>query len=177
MANWGTVGAIWGTVRVTVQFGGLVSPTNSLMRLALVIFYSLVCRPPVKCVWFYDGSWQTYWRQIDRSIHRLTPKNCKIFFVVLCRVGSSWQHTKSWTKLEYGKVSNFEEDFCRFTNHFPFICGTLTRTVFYDKILHFYPGLQLQCVVLGACDVWSSAHHTRSRALQRTIVSRCWKVR
>jgi len=38
--------------------------------------------------------------------------------VVLCYVRSSRQHTKSWTKLEYGKVSNFEYDFCRFTSYF-----------------------------------------------------------
>jgi len=35
------------------------------------------------------------------------------------------QDTKSWKKLEYGKVSNFEDDFCRFTSHFPFTRGTL----------------------------------------------------
>ena len=27
------------------------------------------------------------------------------FLVVLCEVGSTLQHTKSWTELEYGKVS------------------------------------------------------------------------
>ena len=43
------------------------------------------------------------------------------FLVVLCQVWSSLQHTKNWTKLEYGKVSNFEDDFFRFTGHFRII--------------------------------------------------------
>ena len=34
------------------------------------------------------------------------------------RVGLNWN------------MSNFEDDFCRFTSHFPFTCVTLTRTVF-----------------------------------------------
>ena len=54
------------------------------------------------------------------------------FLVVLCQVGSSLQHTKSWTKLEYGKVSNFEADFFRFGSfsYNRFTCGELTWSVF-----------------------------------------------
>ncbi len=50
---------------------------------------------------------------------KIIAKFC--FLVVLCQVGSSLQHTKSRTKLEYGKVSNFEDDFFRFTGHFRII--------------------------------------------------------
>ena len=39
------------------------------------------------------------------------------FLVVLCQLGSTLQHTKSWTELKYGKVSNFDDENC---NHYVF---------------------------------------------------------
>ena len=58
-------------------------------------------------------------RQVDIMPNYPYPKIIAkfCFLVVLCEVGSTLQHTKSWTKLEYGKVSNFEDDFFRFTGH------------------------------------------------------------
>jgi len=54
--------------------------------------------------------------KLDGIIHRLTPKILQNF--VLWWFYVRRQHTKSWTKLKYGKVSNFEDDFCRFASHF-----------------------------------------------------------
>ena len=52
------------------------------------------------------------------------------FFMVLCQVGSTLYHAKSWTRLLYGKVSNFEVEHIRLTSQFPIRFKTLTRSVF-----------------------------------------------
>ena len=46
-------------------------------------------------------------RQVDIMPNYPYPKKIAkfCFLVVLCEVGSTLQHTKSWTELEYGKVS------------------------------------------------------------------------
>ena len=72
-------------------------------------------------VWRYSRPHKTrvWFRFMLVYITPKYPNHKKIatFFVVLCQVGSTLHHTKSWTRLLYWKVSNFEVEHFRLTIH------------------------------------------------------------
>ena len=72
------------------------------------------------------------WINITPKYPNLKKLQHFVFLVVLCYVVSNLQHTgtKHWTNLEYGKCPISETTFVDFLSHFPFTCGTVTRSVF-----------------------------------------------
>ena len=72
---------------------------------------------------------------IRRVNIRCTPKKiAKVcFLVVLCQVGSTLQHTKSWTNLEYGKCPNSEMTFFSIFKPFSIYMFNCNSVSFHDK--------------------------------------------